>query len=203
MPNTPGFKRPLRVEKEVKEVKVHFDSLVLLNSPSREEVRESLKSANIVHFICHRTSKAFNPSNSGLVLTDSRLTVRDLAALSLDQAQIAYLSACSTTDNKTRDLVDESIHISSAFNLAGFPHVVGTFWPASNKITERVAPKFYEILNEGQQKEENNSDVVARALQEAVKSLWCSNNKKMRAFGERNISSDNVIGWAPYIHIGA
>ena len=203
MPNAPGFKRPLRVEKEVKEVKAHFDSPVLLNSPSREEVRESLKSANIAHFICHGTSEAFNPSNSGLVLTDGRLTVRDPAALSLDQAQIAYLSACSTADNKTRDLVDESIHIASAFNLPGFPHVVGTFWPASNKIAENVAPKFYEILNEGLQKEDNNSDVVARALQEAVKSLWCSNNEKMGASGERNILSDNVIGWAPYIHIGA
>jgi CHAT domain-containing protein len=78
--------------------------------------------------------------------------------------------------------VDESIHIASAFNLARFPHVVGTFWPASNKITERVAPKFYEILNEGQQKEENNSDVVARALQEAVGCLVLDKARRMYLF---------------------
>lgn len=71
-------------------------------------------------FICHGVSDPTNPSNSHLLLTDSRnsipehLTVRDLAAASLKMARMAYLSACSTADNAARGL-DEVIHLASAF----------------------------------------------------------------------------------------
>lgn len=204
MPKTEGYKN-LKVEKEVKAVKANFSSAEAttsaLDTPSRSQVLEKLQSASIAHFICHGTSEALHPSNSGLILRDGRLMVRDLAAVSLDQAQIAYLSACSTAENKTTELVDESIHVASAFNLVGFPHVIGTLWPASNKIAEVVAPKFYEALNINLQRGEEDGDAVAYALHNAMKSLW--GEAKKASSSNRNDPTDNVIGWAPFIHLGA
>jgi CHAT domain-containing protein len=169
---TEGYNN-LKVEKEVKAVKANFMSAEAttsaLDTPSRSQVLEKLQSASIAHFICYGTSEALHPSNSGLVLRDGRLMVRDLAAVSLDQAQIAYLSTCSTAENKTTELVDESIHIASAFNLVGFPHVIGTLWPASNKIAEVMAPKFYEALNVNLQQGDGDGDAAAYALHDAMK----------------------------------
>jgi hypothetical protein len=192
----------LDVETEVKEVLQQCKSLgvteSLLETPSQEQVLEKLPSVSIAHFICHGLSEALNPSNSGLLLGDGRLTVRQLTNVSLADAQIAYLSACSTAENKTSELVDESILIASAFHLAGFPHVIGTLFPASNEIAEKVAPKFYDSLAKGLQAGQNDNDSVAYALHEAVKSLW-GDPKRSR----RNPPSANVIKWMPFIHIGA
>lgn len=73
-----------------------------------------------------------DPSNSALWLSFrknsnevSSLAVRDLAALDHEKARIAYLSACSTAENSSPELIGEVIHIASAFQTAGFPHVIG------------------------------------------------------------------------------
>lgn len=39
---------------------------------------------------------------------------------------LGYLSACSTGANKVDRLADEGIHFVSAFQLAGFRHIIGT-----------------------------------------------------------------------------
>jgi tetratricopeptide (TPR) repeat protein len=172
----------------------------LPSSPSPEEVLENLKTANIAHFICHGISEAHNPSRGGLQLRDGqdgRLTIHDLASCSLDQVQIAYLSACSTAQNKTNDLVDESIHVASAFNLVGFTHVIGTLWEASDEIAAMVAPTFYKVLSGKIQEELSDNDAVAYALHEAVISLWRKNGKIEKK------KRDRVDNWVPFIHIGA
>jgi len=109
---------------------------VALNKPSAEQVLESLETCRIAHFACHGTSDSLNPSNSGLILQKSsnepgrvfeqdRLTAHRIAELQLGHTQIAYLSACSTAENKAARLTDEVIHVVSGFQVAGFPHVVG------------------------------------------------------------------------------
>jgi len=45
---------------------------------------------------------------------------------------LAYLSACSTAVTGP-ELADESVHIVSAFQLAGYQHVIGTLWPAGSR----------------------------------------------------------------------
>jgi CHAT domain-containing protein len=54
--------------------------------------------------------------------------VASLADVQPHRAQLAFLSACQTARNPARDLLDEAIHLASAFQLAGYPHVVGTLW---------------------------------------------------------------------------
>jgi CHAT domain-containing protein len=46
----------------------------------------------------------------------------------LKGAKLAYLSACSTAENKIDQLADEVIHLASAFQVAGFRHVAGAMW---------------------------------------------------------------------------
>jgi CHAT domain-containing protein len=53
------------------------------------------------------------------------LTMADILALSLERGQLAYLSACETAMT-TPDLVNEALHLVTAFGLAGYPQVIGT-----------------------------------------------------------------------------
>ena len=61
-------------------------------------------------------------------------------------AQLAYLSACDTAITSTAGLIDEAIHLTTAFQLAGFPHVIGTLWEINDELAVTIADAFYTTL---------------------------------------------------------
>ncbi|MQY31867.1 CHAT domain-containing protein [Nocardia aurantia] len=67
------------------------------------------------------------------------LTVAALAEIHLDHARLAYLSACETALTTDARLLDEAIHLASAFQLAGYPHVIGTLWTIADQTTVQIA----------------------------------------------------------------
>jgi hypothetical protein len=99
------------------------------------------------HFACHGGVDLARPEESGLFLTDGRLTIAALSQHELPPtaAHLAYLSACST--GFAGDVLpDEAITIAAALQLAGFRHVVATFWAISDQLAPRVAEEFYRQL---------------------------------------------------------
>ena len=46
---------------------------------------------------------------------------------------------CAETASTAPQLADETIHITGAFQLAGFPHVIGTLWPVDDLAARRIA----------------------------------------------------------------
>ncbi|GAB2859698.1 CHAT domain-containing protein [Actinocorallia aurea] len=117
--------------------------------PTRDAVFTHLAEATIAHFACHGYSDPADPSRSRLLLADwqeTPLTIASLAPLDLDHAHLAYLSACSTALTLNQDLLDESIHLTSAFQLAGFTHVIGTLWPINDRIALDITETFYARL---------------------------------------------------------
>ena len=173
---------------------------VALNQPSAEQVLESLKACRIAHFACHGTSDSLDPSNSGLILQKSsnepgevfeqdRLTAHRIAELQLGHTQIAYLSACSTAENKAARLSDEVIHVVSGFQVAGFPHVVGCLWPAGDSECVEVARRFYSSVLRQSWSATGNGE-VASALQEAVMAV-------------RAEDINMPLNWAQFVHYGA
>ncbi|GAA1013205.1 hypothetical protein Aple_016920 [Acrocarpospora pleiomorpha] len=118
-------------------------------TPTRAHVLAHLPDCVIAHFACHGQSDPTDPSQSKLLLHDHQddpLTVASLAPLTLRNARLAYLSACSTALTSDTQLLDEAIHLASAFQMAGFPHVIGTLWPISDAYAVQVADTFYTIL---------------------------------------------------------
>ena len=74
------------------------------------------------------------------------MTVNSLATVRLDHAQLAYLSACETSLSASPELQEEAIHLTSAFQLAGYPHVIGTLWEVLDRTSSRIATDFYRNL---------------------------------------------------------
>ncbi|CAH0057206.1 unnamed protein product [Clonostachys solani] len=120
----------------------------------KEDVLKHLHSCRIFHFAGHGRSDPMEPSQSCLLLEDWKtkpLTVGDLRDHKLQENPpfLGYLSACSTGANEADRLADEGIHLVSAFQLAGFRHVVGTLWEVSDKHCVDVTRVLYETMRTG------------------------------------------------------
>jgi tetratricopeptide (TPR) repeat protein len=204
MPVTPGLPggAPLRfVRDEVDRIRALIpDAKVLLEPdvgtdppggpsgiPTRANVLASLPGCSIAHFSCHGFSDASDPSQSLLLLDDyhdAPLTVAILATVNLSQAQLAYLSACRTAVTSAPELVDEAIHLTSAFQLAGFSHVIGTLWEIDDEQAATTAGAFYRELLAGAETFD-----AAFALHQAVRRM-------------RDESPLTPWLWAGYLHAG-
>ncbi|MFE1440138.1 CHAT domain-containing protein [Streptomyces sp. NPDC058739] len=158
---------------------------------TRAAVFARLPEATIAHFACHGSSHPTDPSRSLLLLHDWQhdpLTVASLSPVSLDAARLAYLSACSTTLSLNPRLLDESIHLTAAFQLAGFPHVIGTLWQINDRYAADIADAFYTHLTDSQGN--IDTDRAAQALHRTV-----------RALRDRLPITPSL--WAAHLHAGA
>jgi CHAT domain-containing protein len=44
------------------------------------------------------------------------------------------------------NLANEAVHLTGAFQLAGYQHVVGTLWPVGDQASARLVRDFYAAL---------------------------------------------------------
>ena len=201
MSTTPEQKSLPFVEVEVKDTiklfsKVFIDTTFMQN-PTRMEVLSELPKYTIVHFACHGYS-ANDPSQSSLLLADWKtvpLTVSDLTSLNIQSAKLAYLSACHTSASRAVHLLDESISLSSAVQLSGYPSVIGSLWQVTDSHSAEVARDVYTWILEGDARFDARRS--AEGLHKAVLNL---RNKTRINFGS-TMKSDPLV-WAPYIHVG-
>ena len=193
MPETPGHKN-LNVSNEIAAFQRHVGSsasVEVRTAPTAAAVLQQVTACSLVHFACHGSSHAEQPSKSALLLGKGNveeLTVDDLQLLNHQLAQVAYLSACSTAEIGVRTLIDESIHLASTFQLVGFRNFIGTMWGAYDKAAVAVAAKFYKHLLE------QNADTVSsapRALHRAILDLKTQDG-----------NSEDILLWALFIHVG-
>ena len=192
MPTTPGESPLGSVTKEADEIKLSLQDLSkvdMLERPTAEHVLQALSSYNIAHFACHGVS-SINPANSHILLLKQsvphaevdKLRVKDIAALKLPTARLAYLSACSTADSISGELADEVTHIVSSFHIAGFNSVIGTLWPSQDLACQKMAAGFYSTLSK--------TDNVAVSYCTAIMVLM--KDKPLQP-----------LYWVPFIHFGA
>lgn len=170
-----------------------------VSTPTKENVLTHLPECEIVHFACHGDSDASDPSKSRMLLhdhADDPFTVASLAPITLQHAQLAYLSACRTAAIDRTELLDEAIHLTSAFQLAGFPHVIGTLWEIDDQIAVSTAEAFYTALSSTTKTMDPNRS--AEALHRAVRSM--RDGQDLPAGCDR---TRTPLLWAAYLHAGA
>ncbi|MFJ4979244.1 CHAT domain-containing protein [Streptomyces coeruleorubidus] len=190
MTTTPGMEAPLAgAGLEADLLKALLPASLHLPAPTSAQVMTHVADYPLVHFACHALCHPTDPSHSTLLLADHEsapMTVRRLNTLHLQQGQLAYLSACSTAATAADFLLDEAIHLTSAFQLAGFPHVVGTLWQVNDAAALRVATAFYGHLAEAG----TGQGDVALALHKTLRDL-------------RDRCPRLVSTWAAHLHTGA
>ncbi|KAI5807320.1 CHAT domain-containing protein [Peziza echinospora] len=219
MPTTPGHSDLGGVTAELNEIASSAEGVadvVLLESPSAETTLKNISegSYSIMHFACHGVADAAEPSCSRLLLQKpnssggtpelDELTVKAIASVrpAEDSAgsTLAYLSACSSADQQLqRDLREEGLHIASAFQLAGFSHVIGTLWESEDDVCAEVAGEFYKLLLQPDVAEEGSEVGLASPTAKAAEALHYAVDKVRRSkkYWAR------PWAWAPFTHWGA
>ncbi|KAF8543384.1 CHAT domain-containing protein [Trichophaea hybrida] len=196
METTPKCTKLAFARKEIIELESLLPSSiprVVLHKPKKEEVLASLSGCSIFHFAGHSHSHPSDPSMSTLLMSDwqkNPFTVKDFLTLKYHQNPplLAYLSACSTGDNRDYKLLDEGIHLMGACQLAGFRHVIGSLWEVSDKHCVDVAREVYSTMIEAGMSRES----VSLGLHHAILNL---------RDGSESMIDDPLI-WAAYIHMG-
>ncbi|MBO2458465.1 CHAT domain-containing protein [Actinomadura violacea] len=197
MPTTPGGAERLdHVEAEARAVRRLLPGAAVLGEPgtaTRAAVLAALADCPIAHFACHGVSDPSDPSGGRLLLADHEdapLTVADLGPLDLRHARLAYLSACGTARVADRLVPDEGATLASAFQLAGYPHVIGTLWEIGDEVAARVAEAFYTTLTRDAAPGLPDVGRSAAALHRAV-----------RAVRAERPGTPSL--WAAHLHTGA
>ncbi|MCX5116075.1 CHAT domain-containing protein [Micromonospora sp. NBC_00362] len=111
-------------------------------------VLAALPGTTIAHFACHAVADFDDPAAGYLQLHDDVLTVGQLMSADAPRAWLAYLSACTTGVVSPR-LLNEPVHLASAFQIAGFVHTIATLWPISDVLAPFVAWHLYRNLTRG------------------------------------------------------
>ena len=189
VPDAPGISPLPGVADETARLTAIIPEARVLPHPTAASVLDALPECSVVHFACHGITEPDDPAASRLLLYDhqtSPLGVRDISALRLS-GSLAFLSACSTTSVGSH-LVDESFHITGAFHLAGYQHVIGTLWPIFGYPARQVAVAFYgRLVDEG---------AVSLSSDSAATTL----HRTIRELRSRYLRSPSV--WAAHIHTG-
>lgn len=184
MPHTPdaGDLPGARIEAEALQRRFSDRVGVLIDGEATcDAVLAALPQARWAHFACHGKADISAPSTSRLLLHDRPLTVLDVNRLRLADAELAFLSACETA-RPSGDLSDEAIHLASAFQLAGYRHVIATLWPVSDGHAVELSENIYCNLTDGED--------AAAAVHNATRGL-------------RDYAARYPSVWASHIHVGA
>lgn len=151
---------------------------------TRAAVLAALHEASWAHFGCHAASDPAEPSGALLHLPSGEpVSVLEICRVRPRSARLVFLAACGTARTAER-LVDEAIHITSSFLLAGFPTAVGTLWTIDSMHADHMTRDFYRRTTAP------DSPGAAQALHDTVRRL-------------RRRIPDRPHIWATYVHAGA
>ncbi|KAL6400772.1 hypothetical protein AUP68_16489 [Ilyonectria robusta] len=228
MGHTPNSTRLPFATREVAMLQRLFETLSFASiQPGRrkQDIISHLPECKMFHFAGHaghdKTDKSY------LLLEDGKLTVDTLLEINVRERSpfLAYLSACGTGQINDEKFVDESIHLISGYQLAGFRHVIGTLWEVKDELCVDMTRITYEGIRDGGMTDES----VCRGLHNASR---CVRNRSLDApskAGTAMVREDKVLAqrdqretrlprdvelcdaddedrepldWVPYVHFG-
>jgi tetratricopeptide (TPR) repeat protein len=191
MPVTPGEGDLDGVAGELGELRRLMPQSTLLTGAgaTARSVLAALPSHPVAHFACHAVSGTLRDLEAGRLVVsgdgEEPVTVGAISRADIPDGELAYLSACRTAASTPSD---EALHVTTAFQLAGYRSVIGTLWEVPDRTARKVAVEVYaELTGDGR-----HSPVAAhsaRALHDAVRRL-------------RRDAPDLPVRWAGHVHVG-
>jgi CHAT domain-containing protein len=132
-------------------------------------VLNALPQHTVLHCACHGTANLTAPLDSGLVMSDRLLTLRDIFALKLNQQdsggiRLAILSACETGLSGT-ETIDEVISLPTGLLQAGVAGIAASLWSVADLSTMMLLTRFYDLWR----KEDQEATLALRQAQQWVR----------------------------------
>ncbi|RKK72293.1 hypothetical protein BFJ69_g10210 [Fusarium oxysporum] len=184
----------------------------------KHDIMAHLPQCKVFHFAGHGHTDGHDPMRSRLLLEDGKenpLTVANLLEINIRKHSpfLAYLSACGTGRIKDKRFVDESIHLVSACQLAGFRHVIGTLWEVNDELCVDMARITYEGMRDGSMTDESVCEGLhnaTRQLRDRWRNMPMNSVARSATDGDRRPRDIIACGddetrplhWVPYVHFG-
>ncbi|MBI5191170.1 MAG: CHAT domain-containing protein [Nitrospirae bacterium] len=119
-------------------------------------VRSKLRNYDMVHYAGHADYDLAEPSGSGWLLQEGKLSAKDVLEMSgaKPMPALVFSNAChsgQTGEWSLKDNYGDEIYgLANAFLLAGVDHYIGTFWEILDEPSASFAVKFYTSLMQGE-----------------------------------------------------
>ncbi|KAE9397370.1 hypothetical protein BT96DRAFT_823427 [Gymnopus androsaceus JB14] len=193
-PNTPGLSPLPGTMEEAKVIKKNTLGMHTCHlnhdAATAEAVMHEMSMYDFIHFACHGIQDIQDPLDSAFALYDRRLRLKELMSLSLNNVQLAVLSACQTATGD-ENLPEEAVHLAAGMLSVGYPSVIATLWSIGDKEAPLIAEKVYaNLLGHPDSSEDKTKMTPAYALHEATKNL------------RKEVGETNYVKWVPFIHLG-
>jgi len=160
------------------------------DAATADAVKHEMGKYDIIHFACHGIQDVQDPLDSAFALYDQRLRLKELMSLSLNNVQLAVLSACQTATGD-ENLPEEAVHLAAGMLSVGYPSVIATLWSIGDKEAPLIADKVYaNLLGHPDNSGDKTKMTPAYALHEAIKNL------------RKEVGETNFVKWVPFIHLG-
>jgi CHAT domain-containing protein len=132
-----------------------------------DRVLSAMAKRSWVHISCHGLLDQMQPTESYFQLDcEEKLMVSEIIKFRFPNAELAFLSACHTASGGIV-LIDEALHLASAFQFSGFESIIGTMWEMWDDEAPELARDFYSYLMDHGGSYRNS----ARALAYAIKQM--------------------------------
>ncbi|CAH0023296.1 unnamed protein product [Clonostachys rhizophaga] len=212
----------LHVAEEIENVKDICGSMkldIMTPLPRRKDILSAMDSCTIFHFAGHGRMNSLDSLKSHLVLDGDSLTLDGVLKSNLSRHPpfLAYLSACGTGQIGKNDLVDEGLHLISAFQAGGFQNVIGTLWVVDDRICLDVATETYKWIAKNQMRSESVSEGLHRTIRN-LRDHWILANTEPRGDKLKGtegaqevplksrdmipVEADSPMLWVPFVHYG-
>ncbi|VUC22327.1 unnamed protein product [Clonostachys rosea] len=193
MENTPGLQSLPFAKEEIRIVRKELGSINIITSEpgqTKQDVLGHLTRCSFLHFAGHGYVDVKDPMGQShlLLLPDKlteskesingRLSISELLDTNTQENPpfMAYLSACGTGQTKAEEFFDESLHLISGCQLAGYRHVIGTIWEVHDELCVEIARETYRELA----RSPIQDDAVCSALHQAtmkMRNKWLEERK--------------------------
>lgn len=148
-PSNPSFPALVEARKEAIDIAASLGSQALVDGDAtkarvQERLRQFGNTTQLIHMATHGVADAQNPlDGSFLVMSDGRLTAREISKLKLAQGPLVVMSACDT--GLGRDFEVGTIGLARAWQHAGAPTVVMSLWKVDDAATRRLMGDFIRL----------------------------------------------------------
>ncbi|WP_326702439.1 CHAT domain-containing protein [Streptomyces cyaneofuscatus] len=153
---------------------------------TRSRVTAELHRHRGLLFVGHSSQDPGDPGRAALYTQDGPLTMREIAALRLRNADLAYLSSCESALGDPT-LPDEALSLAGALQIAGFRQVVANLWSVLDMGAPEITGGFFARRPAISPTAAQGDESPATALHAVLRSARLTNSPLM---------------WAGYCHTG-
>lgn len=147
-----AYKEGIKIRDELNEKADNIKVSLVSSHIDIHYAKKNIRDFDVVHYAGHADYNLNEPSKSGWIMSDGRLTASDILKLAggMPLPSLIFSNACHsgrTGDWKIDEGFENEIYgLANAFLLSGVTHYIGTFWEVLDSPSSVFAIEFYKTL---------------------------------------------------------